>query len=288
MFVVAGVTGNTGSVVADALLRAGERVRVLVRGEAKAAPWRARGAEVASGALDDAGALGAALKGARGAYLLVPPDQAADDFLASRRPVVEALAGAVAASGVGHVVLLSSVGAQHAEGTGPIRALYAAEQRLGALATPVTFLRAAYFLENLAPVVGPVKADGVLPSFTRPEGRFAAVATRDIGETAAELLRAGPAGAGRVVELGGPRDITMGEAAAAFGRRLGREVRVAAVPPAAAASTLEQFGIKPGLAALYAEMYRGIDDGRVAFEGEPRRGRVGLDEFIAGLLGGAA
>lgn len=48
MYVVTGVTGNTGSVVAKALLDAGKQVRVVVRDAAKGKPFADRGAEVSS------------------------------------------------------------------------------------------------------------------------------------------------------------------------------------------------------------------------------------------------
>ncbi|HWL85044.1 MAG TPA: NmrA family NAD(P)-binding protein, partial [Polyangiaceae bacterium] len=70
MFVIAGVTGNTGSVVAETLLARGEMVRVIVREAAKGASFAARGAEVAVASLDDSAALSKALAGAKGAYLL--------------------------------------------------------------------------------------------------------------------------------------------------------------------------------------------------------------------------
>ena len=47
MFVVSGVTGNTGSIVAQTLIDQGQLVRVIVRSEEKGAAWRASGAEVA-------------------------------------------------------------------------------------------------------------------------------------------------------------------------------------------------------------------------------------------------
>ena len=53
MILVAGVTGNTGSKVADLLLAKGEQIRVVVRDEAKGAAWKAKGAEVAVGSLAD-------------------------------------------------------------------------------------------------------------------------------------------------------------------------------------------------------------------------------------------
>src|SRR5438067_11552606 len=82
MYVVLGVTGNTGSVVADTLLRQGKPVRVVVRDAAKAAPWKQRGAEVAVAQVQDSRALAQALRGAQGAYLLLPPDYRSQTQLA--------------------------------------------------------------------------------------------------------------------------------------------------------------------------------------------------------------
>jgi uncharacterized protein YbjT (DUF2867 family) len=47
MFVVAGVTGHVGSVVAAELLSRGEKVKVIVREASKGAVWAKKGAGVA-------------------------------------------------------------------------------------------------------------------------------------------------------------------------------------------------------------------------------------------------
>src|SRR5688572_28001037 len=108
MKAIAGVSGNTGSVVADTLLAQGHPVRVIVRDPAKGEPWRARGAEVAIADLDDPAALTRALRGTDGAYLLTPPRYGATDPIAENRAVVASLARAVRDAGVPHVVFLSS------------------------------------------------------------------------------------------------------------------------------------------------------------------------------------
>ena len=81
MYAVAGVTGNTGSVVATSLLGQGEQVRVIVRNEEKGRQWKEQGAEVAVASLDDAAALARALDGVEGLYYLVPPNLQAEDGL---------------------------------------------------------------------------------------------------------------------------------------------------------------------------------------------------------------
>lgn len=287
MYVVAGVSGNTGSVVANVLLSEGEPVRVLVRDAAKGAAWKAKGAEVVVADLDDEAALRGALEGARGAYLLLPPLMHAD-YLATRTETGKKLARAAKASGVPHVVLLSSVGAQHAAGTGPIVTAHRAENELRAAGVNATFVRAAYFLDNLAGMLHPAATDGVFPSFQELDTRFPMVATDDIGRTVARVLRE-PHQAGerpRTVNLHGAAEHTMTEAAAAFGRALGRVVRPVRVPREAVSPTLAGFGVPKANADGLAELAVGVDSGHVRFDahGDTARGSVSLDAFVTRLV----
>lgn len=270
MYVIAGVTGNTGSVVANELLAAGAPVRVIVRDAGKGEAWRARGAEVAIASLDDRAAVTAALAGAAGAYLLVPPNLTAADPLAVNRALVDGLAAAVAAAQVPHVTLLSSVGAHHPDGTGPIQWLHHAESALAAVA-PLTAIRAAYFLENWAGALGQV-ADGVLPTFLPPAAPLPMVATVDIGRVAAAALREGPRG-NLHVELAGPRELSPDDVAAAVSELAGRPVKAVAAPLEAVVPVFTGFGMSPAMAGLFAEMYGAIASGRVAYAGDGRRVR---------------
>ena len=140
MIAVAGVSGHTGRAAANALLDQGAAVRVIVRDEKKGAEWKARGADVAVASLNDPAGLTRALTGARAAYLLIPPAYTAPDLLATQTVTREAIVRAIADSGVGHVVFLSSIGAQHASGTGPVKTLHEAEQAMRTLRRPVTLL----------------------------------------------------------------------------------------------------------------------------------------------------
>jgi uncharacterized protein YbjT (DUF2867 family) len=164
MFVIAGVTGNTGKVVAETLLAQKKPVRVVVRDEAKGATWRARGAEVAVAELDDEAALTRALSGATGAYILLPPQLASTSSRADNAKRTRAIVKAIDASGVAHVVFLSSIGAQQDAGTGPILSLHDAEAALRGVKADVTFVRAGYFMENWAGSLYAL-AQGALPSF---------------------------------------------------------------------------------------------------------------------------
>jgi len=286
MFVVAGVTGNTGSVVAQTLLDQKQPVRVIVRTVDKGAAWKAKGAEVALASLDDAQALTKAFEGAKGAYLLVPPNYPAVSYLDDRKKVSEALAKAVKSSGLGHVVFLSSIGAHLPEGTGPIRIVRYGEQQLGAAAKNLTILRPPYFLDNWAPVLGAAKAQGVLPSFIAPDRKVPMISTHDIGRIAAEQLIAGGQGR-KVLELSGPEDYSPNDIAAALAKLLQRAVTVQHAPLSAVAPTFKSFGFSDDAARLFEEMYTGIERGTLMHEKQGAthlRGKVTLAEALAQLV----
>jgi len=287
MFVITGATGNTGSVAAEALLDAGKQVRVVVRTASKAKRLAARGAEVVEADLSDEAALTAAFRGAEGVYLLSPPDVRLQDFFVARQKLVDGLARAAKTASVEHVVFLSSVGAQHSAGTGMIVSTHVAEQALRATGLPVTFVRAAYFMENWASVLQPAQQDGVLPSFLAVSRAIPMVASIDIGKTAARALLDGPRGT-RIIELGGPTELSPADVAATVGKILGREAKVAEVPLEAAVPTFTSFGFSPVVAEGFREMYEGVANGKVSWEGggaERARGTTQLETVLRALTG---
>lgn len=283
MYVVAGATGNTGSVVANALLDAGEKVRVWVRSEAKGAALAARGAELAVVDLEDADSIARGLAGADAAYLLLPPAITAEDYLGIQAERAERLVAAAEAAQLKHVVVLSSIGAHHADGTGVIRALHDFEQRVEASGLPHTFVRAAYFQENWGGVLPVAAQDGVLPQMLGDASRpIPMVATEDIGRTAAKALLEGPQG---VVELEGPARYSPRDTAAAAAEVLGKAVATVDVPFEAQEAQLQSFGISADVAALFREMNEGIARGHVDFEGTGThvRGERPLKATLAAL-----
>lgn len=288
MYVIAGVSGNTGSIVADALLAQGKKVRVIVRDAAKGAPWKARGADVAIASVEDEDALTKALEGATAAYLLSPPNLGATDFIAERRVTVETIARAVERSKLPYLVFLSSVGAHHESGTGLIRTVHFAEERLSRTPAKTTFVRAAYFLDNWASVL-PAAAHGKLPTFIPPDLVVPMVSTKDIGLVAARALLEPPSGKKEIIELAGPRDYTPRELAAVLAKIVGKPVEVDAAPLEAVVPTFTSFGISPNIAGLFQEMYAGIASGKVTYEGNGARhlrGTVDAEEAFRSLGAG--
>jgi uncharacterized protein YbjT (DUF2867 family) len=286
-YVVAGVTGNTGKVVAETLLAQGKSVRVIVREASKGVAWAKRGAAVAVADLSDAAAVAQALDGASGAYLLVPPTFQAPNFRAYQDRISDALVSALQQKQTPHVVVLSSVGAHLPAGNGPIQGIHYLEQRLRPLTgTHSTFLRAAYFMENVAGSFG-LLDKGLFPSFTPADYAFPMVATLDIGRAAASLLLEGPPskGGASVVDIAGPSR-SPSDVARALSTILGKPIQVAEAPVSSAAATLTGFGFPPDLAALYQEMIEGMSSGLVSAEPGHRKitGSTDLEAVIRPLL----
>jgi uncharacterized protein YbjT (DUF2867 family) len=287
MFVVAGVTGHVGSVAAQALLDKGQKIKVVVRDAAKGATWSQKGAEVAVGALEDQAFLANALRGAAGFFTLLPPNYtAAESIYDGQRRTAASIAGAVAASKVGHVVLLSSIGADLAEGNGPIKGLYHLENALRASGTKVTAIRAAYFLENVANSLEPARKMGIFPAFT-PSADYPmpTIATKDIGAFAAEALLAPPA-TSEVVDLVGP-SYSMRQLAEKLGAALGKTLQVVEIPQAGWVGAMLQAGMPETLAEAFAEMYGGFASGAIRPRGDrTAQGHTTIDEVLKALLTG--
>ena len=285
MFVVVGATGNTGSAVADTLLSRKQPVRIVVRSAEKGAAWKAKGAEIAVASLDDVSALTKAFEGAKGVYLLVPPNYGAAAWLADQRARMDRAAEAVKKSGISHVVFLSSVGGHIAEGTGPIKAARYGEQILGKSVSNLTVLRPSYFIDNWAPVLDVAKGQGVLPTFIAPQAMVPMISTRDIGRVGAEQLMAGGKGK-QIVELAGPEEYSPEQVAAALSQILGREVSAQHAPLSAVVPAFKSFGFSDEAAKLFEEMYTSFSTGAIGYEHPASviRGRVTLAEALKGFV----
>lgn len=283
-YVVAGVTGNVGSVVAAELLAKGQKVKVLVRDVAKGASWSEKGAEVVAASLDDQAALVAALTGAKGFFVLLPPNVAAADFYAYQRTISDVIAAAVKESGVPHVVLLSSIGADLDHGNGPIKGLHYLENTLRATGTTLTAIRAGYFQENVANSLGAARHAGIFPNFT-PSADYPTpqIATKDIGTVAAAALLEG-ATKSEIIDLQGP-SYSVRQVAEKLGVALGKELKIVDIPQEAWISTLTQAGLSPQFAEIYAEMYQGFGSGLITPKGDRRiEGKTPIDEVIKTLV----
>lgn len=284
MFAITGITGQVGGRIAEELLAAGRPVRAVLRDPAKAARWAERGCEVALATMDDAAALAAAFTGAEAVFVLLPPTFDPTPGFAEARRCIAAIADALRAADVPRVVCLSTIGADAAP-ENLLTQLQLLEQALADLPAAVTFLRAAWFVENVAWDISGARATGVLPSLLQPVERpIAMVATADVARTAAVLLQDEVQGH-RVVELEGPARLAPVDLAAALGRALGRDVVAQPVPRAGWDALFRAQGMANPAPRL--RMLDGFNEGWIDFDPQSaslRRGATTLQAVIDGLV----
>lgn len=289
MYVVFGASGQTGSAAADALLKKNLAVRVVLHSDKTVDVWRAKGADIAFADLGDVGAMSDAMRDADAVYALNPPAYNVADMVATAGEVGRHYVAAVEEAGARKVVLLSSVGSQHAEGTGNILTTHILEKIFDDLEVPVAFLRAASFMENWSGVAQVAGEKGTLPSFYAPlDRKLPMVSATDIGRAAAEAMTEEWTGR-RIIELSGPADYSPNDVADAFADALGRDVRAIVLPESEWPAIISGFGFSPEAVNSYEEMMRGFNSGHIVFEGgsrvESRRGETTIKDAVGRMTG---
>jgi uncharacterized protein YbjT (DUF2867 family) len=265
MYVILGASGNTGRIVAKDLLAHGEKVRVVGRNAAQLQPLVAQGAEAFVGDITNAGSLSLAFHKADAAYVMIPPNPTSNDFRGFQETVSDAIAAAVKNAGVKNVVSLSSFGADKDTGTGPVLGLHNLEQKLNQVeGSNVLHLRAGYFMENTLPQVGAIRMAGSAIGPVAPDLKLPMIATRDIGEAAADsLLHLGFRGK-QTRELQGQRDLDYTEAAAIIGKAIGKPgLGYVQAPTDQIRAAMVQMGMSDNFVGLILEMAGALNLGHM-------------------------
>jgi len=261
-YVILGATGNTGSIIADFLLEKGRKVRVVGRDAARLQRFVRKGAEAFTAELTDSTALSKAFSGARAAYLMLPPITSRED----QELQSDAIAKAVRESGLRYAVHLSSYGAHVPEGTGPVTGLHSAEEKLNAISSlNVLNLRPGYFMENNLMAIGMIQKAGLFAHVLLPDLKIPMIATRDVGDYAAQRLLDLDFSGKQTRELLGERDISMTEATAAIARGIGKPgVRYEQISYEQMQQALAQMGMPAKRVPVYIEMFKAVNAGVLA------------------------
>jgi len=265
MYVVTGATGNTGRLVANRLLDQGKKVRVIGRSAERLQSFVARGAEAFVADVNDQAALTKAFSGVDGVYAMIPPSATSQDYRSEQRRAAGALAGALEQSGVKHAVVLSSMGADKQAGTGPVAGLYEFEEILNRIAgLNVVHLRAGYFMENTLGQAAAIHAMGKTAGPLRGDLKLPMIATKDIGNTAAELLLTLGFSGKQTRELLGQRDLSMDEVTAMIGKALDKQdLKYVQLTDEQTQQTFVRMGMSQNVAGLIAEMAGALNSGHM-------------------------
>lgn len=256
-------TGNVGRKVADALVGSEHKVTLVCRDAGKVSDLAQKGAVVREGSQDDAAFLREVTKKIDVLFWVTPVDPHSADIRADQNRFGEIAARSIQANRIVRVVNLSSIGAQHDAGVGPICGLHDIEERLNQTGAYITHFRPALFFENFLAQLEAIRSAGTIFLPIPGATRLSMIATADVARAAADrLTEAGWTGR-PVWDLLGPEDLSFDEAADRIAEGLGRQVRVTQVEESVFTGSLQELGVSESIASAMAEMYRGIESGLI-------------------------
>src|SRR6266436_6541779 len=232
MILIVGASGRLGSVVAERLLAQGKAVRAMTRTPLNLAHLKQQGAEIVSGDLRNPASLVNACRGVEqvlaAAHALVGKGdnnpQTVDD--AGNRQLIDAAKTA----GVKHFIFVSVQGASPDSPLEFFRIKYRTEEYLRASGLNFTILRPSAFMELWAQLIGqPIREQGKTTIFGRGDNPINFVAVQDVARFVSIALDDSRA-RNRVIEVGGPENLTLNQVAEIFERASGRQAKKRHIP----------------------------------------------------------
>ncbi|RXK81259.1 NAD(P)H-binding protein [Filimonas effusa] len=280
---ISGSLGNIGRPLTKQLVAAGHTVTVISSNSDRKADIEALGARAAIGSVSNASFLKQALNDAAAVFAMTPPNMGGSNIINNTVDAGRAFATAIAETGVKHVVMLSSIGADAPGGTGPITGLHRIEKLYSELENvSVTFLRAGYFFTNFYNDVPLIKGAGIMGANFPATTPLALAHPEDIATAAADALRQSPEGKTVryiVSDMRQPAEVAA---------ELGKAIGLPTLPwveftDAQALAGMTQAGVPEEIAGLYTEMGTGIRNGIILADfqqtGSPANGKTKLEDF---------
>ncbi len=243
---VTGATGNAGSAVVASCLARGLPVRAAVRsGRDARVP---AGAQVVAFDFGDPATWSAALDGAQGVFLLLPPG------MGRIRSTILPFIDRARERGISPLVYMSVQGAEESRVL-PHRTI---ETALMGGPKDWTILRPGFFAQNVGgPYRGDIRDDAriFLPT---GRARVAFIDIRDLGDVAAEVFANPDSHAGHAYALTGSESPTFTQVASILSEELGRPIRYEPASLPAYLRHLRRRGFGWGQALLYARLHIGL------------------------------
>lgn len=281
---IAGSLGNIGKRLTNQLVNEGNTVTVISSNAERKADIEALGAAAAIGSVSDVDFLKTALNGADAVFAMTPPNLGGSNIVANTVEAGRAFAKAIQETGVKRVVMLSSIGADQPDGTGPIKGLHQIEQIYNALENVnITFLRAGWFYTNFYNDVPLIKGMGIIGANYPSSVSIPVVHPIDIAAAASEELQKTTTGKNIRYIVSDVRKPA--EFAKAFGEAIGKpELPWVEFTDEQSLEGMIGAGLPEEMAGLYTEMGTGFRLGKIPadFEksGSPVTGKVKMADFV--------
>lgn len=185
-----GSLGNISKPLAEILIKDGHEVTIISSDSKKISTIEALGAKAAIGSISDIAFLTEAFRDADAVYTMVPPNWAVSNYRQYIAETGNNYKEAIKASGVKHVVNLSSIGAHLDGGTGPIAGLYDVEHTLNTLEeVSIKHLRVGIFYINFFFDIGMIRNMGIMGNNYGVKTQLVVVHPRDIAAAVVHALQ---------------------------------------------------------------------------------------------------
>ncbi|MEU2621886.1 SDR family oxidoreductase [Streptomyces sp. NPDC007157] len=256
--VVTGATGHLGRHVVTQLLEKvpAEQITAVVRDEAKAADFAARGVNIAVADYNSPETFDG-LFAAGDKVLLI----SGNEFDKGRRQQHEVVIDAAKAAGVALLAYTSAPGSLTASLVDDHRAT---EELLLASSLPYALLRNGWYHENYTENLAPVLEHNAVVA-AAGDGRVSSASRADYAAAAVAVLT-GEGHENRTYELGGDVAWSFAEYAAEIARQTGKEIAYNSVPGEALQSILTGAGVPEMFAAILVDVDASIAKGELVVD----------------------
>lgn len=280
--IISGSLGNIGKPLAEKLIASGHNITVISSNADRKSAIENLGAKAAIGSVSDVDFLVETFSGADSLFAMTPPNLGGSNVIVNTVNAGKAFAQAIEKAGVKRVVMLSSIGADVENGTGPIAGLHQIEKIYNQLEnTNVTFLRAGFFYTNTYNDVPMIKGAGIIGANYPAGVKIPLVHPKDIAAAAAEELQKDAKKNIRYIIS----DIrTPNEIATALGTAIGKtDLPWIEFTDEQSLQGMTQAGLPEEIAGLYTEMGSGLRSGKITEHFLSNNfsvdGKIKLEEF---------
>lgn len=279
-YIITGSIGNISKLVVEGLVKAGKSVTVITSKADKTDEIGKLGAKALVGSVADKEFIQKAFAGADVVYTMIPPIWQTSNWRQSQNEVGEVYLNAIKANNIKYVVNLSSLGANHTTGVGPVGALSDFERGLNAIpGLNVKHLRPSFFYYNLLAQIGLIKNAGIMGANYGAE-KIALVHPRDIAEVALQEL-IDLKFTGNSVRHIVSDERTGAEVAEVLGKAIGKNIPWVVFSDEDQLNGMLQGGVPPTHASAYVEMGAAFRTGKMQDQISNNKtvGKTKLEDF---------
>jgi uncharacterized protein YbjT (DUF2867 family) len=278
-----GSLGNVAKPLVKTLIAAGHEVTVISTQNDRKSEIEALGAKAAIGSISDTKFLTGAFTDADAVYAMMPPSMGPGNMIQNIADAGQAYADAIKAAGVKRVVLLSSVGADADQGTGPVGGVHLVEKTFSGLQdVNITVLRSGFFFVNFLRDIPLIKNSNIFGNNYSGNDKLALTHPHDLASAIAKELQ--DKGNGFEVNYI-VSDVSNGnELAKAFGEAIGKpDLTWTNIPDEQLTQGMISGGMPAELANLITELGQGVKNGIIMQDffanGGAVTGQVKLQQF---------